>query len=110
MSGDMRNWRPRLSTATNKLHSFKGYLASKDPRAPSVASPPTSFQQGPGDPPSSGVDPGPATKQSWTQWAGDKLRRSGQAQGDNANVVEKVLLFPGWAARRLHTPSPGEGT
>ena len=109
MSGDMRDWRPLLSTAAGKLNSFKGYLASKDPRPFSPASSSVSLKGGT-DPVSPGADPGPATRQSWTQWAGDKLRRGNQYQGDNANVVEKVALFPGWAARRLHRSSPGEGT
>jgi len=110
MSEDMRNWRPFLSSATNKLNNFKGYLTSKDPRPIATPSPPTSFQQDYGDPSSPGIDPGSATRQSWRQWAGEKLRRNGQAQGNNANVVERVSLFPGWAARRLHKPSPSEGT
>lgn len=110
MSEEMRNWRPLLSTASNKLNSFKGYLASKDPRPLSQASPSTSSQQGGDGPSTPGVDPGSGTKQSWAQWAGEKLRRSSQSEGNNANVVEKVSLFPGWAARRLHKPSPGEGT
>jgi len=37
MSGDMQNWRPLLSSAANKLNSFKGYIASKDPRPLSQA-------------------------------------------------------------------------
>lgn len=109
MSEDTRKWRPLLSSATNKLQSFKGYLATKDPRPLSPASPSSSFQRGDGDPVSYEADSGTGTRQSWTQWAGDKLRRSGQPEGNNANVVEKVSLFPGWAARRLHNSSPGEG-
>jgi len=110
MSEDTRNWRPLLSSAANKLQSFKGYLATKDPRPLSPASPSPSFQRSDGDPASYVADSGSGTRQSWTQWAGDKLRRSGQPEGNNVNVVEKVSLFPGWAARRLHNPSPGEGT
>ena len=109
MSEDTQNWRPLLSSAANKLNTFKGYLASKDPRPLSPA-PLTSPQRGDGDPAGVGPDSGSGTRQSWTQWAGDKLRRSGQPQGNNVNFVEKVSLFPGWAARRLHSPSPGEGT
>jgi hypothetical protein len=108
MSGDMRDWRPLLSTAAGKLNSFKGYLASKDPRPFSPASSSVSLKCGT-DPVRPGPDAGPATRQSWTQWAGDMLKRGNQSQGDNANVVEKVALFPGWAARRLHRPSPGQG-
>jgi len=109
MSEDIRNWRPLISSATSKLQNFKGYLASKDPRPLSPASSSSSFQRGDGDPATLGADSGPGTRQSWTQWAGDKLRRGSQPEGNNANVVEKVSLFPGWAARRLHKPSPGEG-
>lgn len=108
MSEDMRNRRPFLSSASNKLHNFKGYLASKDPR-PFSPAPSTPFQRGSGDPSTLGVDLEPAARQSWTQWAGEKLRRNGQAQGNNTSIVEKVSLFPGWATRRLHQSSPGEG-
>lgn len=110
MSGDTRNWRPLISSATNKLHSFKGYLASKDPRPLTPASPSPSFQRSDGSPAGPEADPASGTRQSWTQWAGEKLKRSGQPEGNNLNVEEKVFLFPGWAARRLHKPSPGEGT
>lgn len=101
----MQSWRPFLSSTANKLHSFKGYLASKDPRQLSPASP-CRVDGGPSNP---GNDLGSATKQTWTQWAGEKLKRNNQSQGDNTNV-ETVLLFPGWAARRLHQPSSGGGT
>jgi len=112
MSEDMGHWRPFLSSATNKLNNFKGYLASKDPRplSSTLPSASASSQRSSGDPSGPGADSESATRQSWTQWAGEKLRLNGQAQGNDANVVERVLLFPGWAARRLHTPSPGEGT
>ena len=109
MSEDTRNWRPLLSSATNKLNSFKGYIASKDPRPLTPTPPSTSSQPSGRDPSCLDVDPGSGTRQSWAQWAGEKLRRGGQPQG-NGNAVEKVSLFPGWAARRLHKPSLGEGT
>lgn len=106
MSEDTRNWRPFMSSAANKLHNFKGYLTSKDPRLLSAPTPP---QRASGDPSTPGADPGSGTRQSWSQWAGEKLRRNGQAQGNDPNVVERVSLFPGWAARRLHRASSGEG-
>lgn len=108
MSGDTQNWRPLISSATNKLNSFKGYLASKDPR-PLTPTPSLAPNRGGDDSSNPGAGLGPATRQTWRQWAGDKLRRNGQSPGDNANVVEKVILFPGWAARRLHQPSSGGG-
>ncbi|EJD07644.1 uncharacterized protein FOMMEDRAFT_164569 [Fomitiporia mediterranea MF3/22] len=40
-------------------------------------------------------------KISWREWAGDKLR--GRVSNSN-DSVEKVSLFPGWAARRYHDP------
>lgn len=41
-------------------------------------------------------------KVSWREWAGDKMRSRGMSGSDAA--VEKVTLFPGWAARRYHDP------
>ncbi|KAI5121638.1 hypothetical protein M0805_001166 [Coniferiporia weirii] len=42
------------------------------------------------------------SKQSWRQWAGDKIRRHGTGSG-SSSAVEKVSLFPGWAARAYHS-------
>ena len=106
MSGDIQNWRPLLSSAGTKLNSLRGYLASKDPRPLSSAS---SHGEG-NSPPKPGADLGSATRQSWTQWAGEKLRRSNQSRGDNTNALESVSLFPGWAARRAHQAPSGEST
>lgn len=43
--------------------------------------------------------------QSWSQWAGQKIRRS---TADVA-TIDEVHLFPGWATRHLHGPDEPEG-
>lgn len=45
-----------------------------------------------------------STIQSWSKWAGQKIRRSTA----DVNTVDEVHLFPGWATKRPHTPRPGE--
>lgn len=108
MSGDMQSWRPFISSTASKLNSFKGYLTSRDPRP---LSPAPSYEGG-GDPSNPRADLGSATgptRQSWKQWANEKLRGN-QSQEDNTNFVETISLFPGWAARRLGPPSLGEST
>ncbi len=47
----------------------------------------------PGD---NGYVEGDSRKQSWRQWAGEKINRNGIQ-----NVQEQVFLFPGWATRRV---------
>ncbi|KAH8111003.1 hypothetical protein DFH11DRAFT_708254 [Phellopilus nigrolimitatus] len=44
-------------------------------------------------------------KQSWREWAGDKISR--RTNSMNEAAVEKVSLFPGWAARRYHGEEAG---
>ncbi|KZT09836.1 uncharacterized protein LAESUDRAFT_796156 [Laetiporus sulphureus 93-53] len=80
------SWRSLASAASRQI---KTYVSQKEFRRAS--------------PSSRGIigDEGSSRKQSWTQWAGQKLR---QVQGENTGV-EQVLLFPGWAARRFHEPS-----
>ena len=41
-------------------------------------------------------------KMSWREWAGDKIRGRGSNVSD---AVERISLFPGWAARRYHNPN-----
>lgn len=40
-------------------------------------------------------------KQSWKEWAGDKIRKRGTGSGSK-DAVERISLFPGWAHRRYH--------
>jgi hypothetical protein len=89
MSEDMRYWK----AATSKISSFKGYLAQKDPRS----SP--RFRVG-----ESVTEGHASSRQTWSQWAGSKLKLNIQGQDSNNFAVERLSLFPGWAARRLHNP------
>ncbi|KAH8104041.1 hypothetical protein BXZ70DRAFT_679687 [Cristinia sonorae] len=46
-------------------------------------------------------------RQSWSQWAGQKIRDLRQSNDEGSGtVVEKLSLFPGWAARRYREPTP----
>ena len=51
-----------------------------------------------------GADPN-SKKQSWSQWAGQKLRRGSQSEYDTSG--DKLSLFPGWATRRYREPPNG---
>ncbi|TDL24014.1 hypothetical protein BD410DRAFT_786728 [Rickenella mellea] len=50
----------------------------------------------PGDP---RYHEGGPSKQSWSQWAGEKIRRK-PTMGPPS--IESIALFPGWATRRFH--------
>lgn len=43
-------------------------------------------------------------KQSWREWAGDKIRKRATGSGSK-DAVERISLFPGWASRRYHDES-----
>ena len=90
------SWRSLASAASR---SIKGYIAQQ-----------RELKQG--YPPSRGVDVEAAKKQSWGQWAGQKLRRGSQGEYDISG--DRLSLFPGWAARRYREPpqerSDGECT
>lgn len=40
-------------------------------------------------------------KQTWREWAGDKIRGKANNAGE---ITERVSLFPGWASRSYHNP------
>lgn len=78
--------------SSSRLASFKDFVNRSDYR--------TLFDGRkvlqPGDP---GYVEGNSSKQSWREWAGDKLRRKGSLNS-TATSVEKLSLFPGWATRK----------
>ncbi len=93
-------WRNALPSSS-RLASFKGFVNKSDYR--------TLFEGRkalqPNDP---GYAESSSTKQSWREWAGDKLRRRG-SYNSNVTSVEKLSLFPGWATRKYDTEKT-EGT
>ncbi|TBU47533.1 hypothetical protein BD309DRAFT_988005 [Dichomitus squalens] len=76
------SWRSLASAASRSL---KGYIAQQ-----------RDLKQGYPLSRSSGAEA--TKKQSWSQWAGQKLRRAGQGEYDTSG--DRLTLFPGWAARR----------
>lgn len=94
MPEDM-SWRSIASVASRTI---KGYVAQRDPRKVVVVSS------------SEALDNEQQTntygKQSWGQWAGQKIREIRQPNEEGgATAIEKLSLFPGWAARRYEEPN-----
>lgn len=73
------------SFASSASRSIKSYVASRDPRRPTLVTREAGGEY--------------EARQSWGQWAGQKLR---QVQGEAIPSVESLSLFPGWATRRFH--------
>jgi hypothetical protein len=44
---------------------------------------------------------------TWGQWAGQKLKNMA-GRGEGQSGVEKLFIFPGWAARSYHEIKPGD--
>ncbi|KAI0369116.1 hypothetical protein BV20DRAFT_997309 [Pilatotrama ljubarskyi] len=91
MSEDMpASWRSIASAASRSL---KGYIAQqrelKQAYPLSRGAPPQSSEAA-------------SKKQSWSQWAGQKLRRGSQNEYDVSG--DRLSLFPGWATRRYREP------
>lgn len=88
------SWRSLASAASR---SIKGYIAQQRdlkqayPSSRSIAPPGAEL----------------AKKQSWSQWAGQKLRRGSQGEYDASG--DRLSLFPGWAVRRYREPPKGSG-
>ncbi|PIL25177.1 hypothetical protein GSI_13066 [Ganoderma sinense ZZ0214-1] len=86
------SWRSLASAASR---SIKGYITQQRelkqayPSSRSIAPP--------------GAEA--AKRQSWSQWAGQKLRRGSQAEYDASG--DRLSLFPGWAVRRYREPPKG---
>ncbi|TCD71779.1 hypothetical protein EIP91_003122 [Steccherinum ochraceum] len=90
------SWRSLASAAGR---SIKGYVAQRDPRKVVVVATEQAPQNG-------SLTTTTYLKQSWGQWAGQKIRDIRQPNDEAlANTVEKLSLFPGWAARRYRKPS-----
>ncbi|KAI0794117.1 hypothetical protein C8Q74DRAFT_1193864 [Fomes fomentarius] len=87
------SWRSLASAASR---SIKGYITQQ--RELKQAYPAARGQQK-----TASVDS--AGKQSWSQWAGQKLRRGSQGEYDTSG--DRLALFPGWAARRYREPPSG---
>ncbi|KAI0832003.1 hypothetical protein BC628DRAFT_1407544 [Trametes gibbosa] len=91
MSDDMPpSWRSLASSASR---SIKGYIVQqrelRQPHPAGLSLPPQDRDTTP-------------KKQSWGQWAGQKLRRGSQSDYDLSG--DRLSLFPGWAARRYREP------
>lgn len=94
MPEDMSSWRSLASVASR---SIKGYVVQRDPRK--VVAVPTDQKRPDGQPVNI------YSKQSWGQWAGQKIRDLRQPNEEAAsNAVEKLSLFPGWAVRKYRKP------
>ena len=96
MANDMRvpYWKSLASASSSRLSSFKDYLAQRD-RTPRAALNLGGLRAA--EPPDAA-----ARRQTWKQWAGQKIARGGAAEDAAGASAEKVILFPGWAARRYH--------
>ncbi|KAI0741654.1 hypothetical protein C8Q80DRAFT_1274047 [Daedaleopsis nitida] len=93
MSEEMApSWRSLASAASR---SIKGYISQQ--RELKQGYPPSRPQLTPG--------PEQPKKQSWSQWAGQKIRRG--SQGDYDISGDRLSLFPGWATRRYREPPLG---
>ncbi|KAL5513260.1 hypothetical protein ACEPAH_3658 [Sanghuangporus vaninii] len=113
LEGNGNMWRSQVtSSSSSKLASLKNLVPATqrdavraffDRRIPVATTSLASSSSR--DAQSLGVDTPPGysqdRKMSWREWAGDKLRGRGANVSD---AVEKVQLFPGWAARRYHDP------
>ena len=94
MPEDMPSWRSLASAASR---SIKGYVVQRDPRK--VVAVPTDQKRPDGQPINTYL------KQSWGQWAGQKIRDLRQPNEEAASsAVEKLSLFPGWAVRKYQKP------
>ncbi|KAH9893538.1 hypothetical protein C8Q73DRAFT_697378 [Cubamyces lactineus] len=97
MSEDMPpSWRSLASAASR---SIKGYIAQQRELKQSY---PASRGPAPPQAAESSSSSGSQKKQSWSQWAGQKLRRGSQGEYDVSG--DRLLLFPGWATRRYREP------
>ncbi|KAI0695337.1 hypothetical protein C8T65DRAFT_665431 [Cerioporus squamosus] len=93
MSEEMApSWRSLASAASR---SIKGYISQRELKQGYPASrgqPQLAAEQN-------------SERQSWRQWAGQKLRRGSQSEYDTSG--DRLSLFPGWATRRYREPPRG---
>ncbi|KAJ7217727.1 hypothetical protein GGX14DRAFT_438051 [Mycena pura] len=91
MSKDM-SWRAALSNSSSRLSTVKTYISQRD-----FKNLPHTLQRG------VSAD---GTKQSWKEWAGQKISAGMRGVGGSQNS-ERITLFPGWAARRYRIDEVG---
>ncbi|KIJ65200.1 hypothetical protein HYDPIDRAFT_153245 [Hydnomerulius pinastri MD-312] len=87
----------RKSPPSSRLTSLKDYLSQRDFKLAL----PSRRALRPGE---GGYVDGHDTPQSWSQWAGQKIRRN----GSDVATIDEVNLFPGWATKRPRIPAPDE--
>ena len=113
MSEDMipsgSTWNSKhLVSATSRLTSLKGFVASHTP------SPPTRYNwSGSGGGTARGLggsSEGEHEKKGWRAWAGQKIRGKKVKGDDDVGNTEVINVFPGWAARRYAQGSTSEGS
>ncbi|KAG2144583.1 hypothetical protein DEU56DRAFT_209858 [Suillus clintonianus] len=76
--------------SSSRLAGLKSYLSTQNLRT--VIPTRRALRRG-----ESGYVDGQTTTQSWSQWAGQKIRRN----GSDITTMDEVTLFPGWASRCL---------
>lgn len=83
------SWRS-ITSASSRVSSLKDYVGQRDYK---------SFFDRKEIRPGDGMNAAQgSTKQTWSQWAGEKIRRRNGSGSD----LEQVILFPGWSTRRFH--------
>ncbi|KAJ3861829.1 hypothetical protein EV359DRAFT_46393 [Lentinula novae-zelandiae] len=87
----MSSWR---KSASSRLSSFKGYIAQQDLRN---TLPEAISRQ---------IGAGKERAGNFKEWAGQKINKGYNNNGQTNTGTEKISLFPGWAARRY--PSTGQ--
>lgn len=99
MSEDMpSSWR-YLTSAGNRISSFKGYISSHESGS--------SLKLGRTTP--NATNAPRDERQSWRAWAGQKIRVRRKGMYDATESNELVNIFPGWAARRYASQHVGHG-
>ncbi|KAI0917865.1 hypothetical protein AcV5_002696 [Taiwanofungus camphoratus] len=88
MADEMSPWKSLANAASR---SIKSYVTQRDPKRVFPASRDVR----------SADSEGGSQRQTWGQWAGQKLRKATQSEGAS---IDRLLLFPGWATRRFHEP------
>ncbi|KAF7361611.1 hypothetical protein MVEN_00504300 [Mycena venus] len=96
-------WKPTLSNiqsgSSSRLSAVKGYISQRDFKT-DLKNIPNALQRG--------TTPD-GTKQTWKEWAGQKISavNTMRGQGANSQNSERIALFPGWAARRYRQDGVG---
>ncbi|KAF8829019.1 hypothetical protein HHX47_DHR3001032 [Lentinula edodes] len=90
----MSSWR---KSASSRLSSFKGYIAQQDLRN---TLPEAISRQ---------IGAGKERAGNFKEWAGQKINRGYNNNGQTNAGTEKISLFPGWAARRYPATGQQEG-